>query len=200
MFVQVIQGRVKDPEAARRQIDRWKEELRPGATGWLGATAGVSADNEYIAAVRFESEEAARANSDRPEQGAWAEEMSKLFEGEATFHDCPEVDLMLGGGSDDAGFVQVIQGRTSDQERLRTLGQELGDALRQSRPDVLGGLIAWHGDGGFTQVVYFTSESEARKGESQEPAEEDRARLDELMGLMSDLRYVDLTNPWLESA
>ena len=34
------------------------------------------------------------------------------------------------------------------------------------RPDLLGGLVAWHGDGGsFTQTSYFTSESDARLAE-----------------------------------
>ena len=35
--------------------------------------------------ARFESEEAAQANSDRPEQGAWWAETAKVFDGEATF-------------------------------------------------------------------------------------------------------------------
>ncbi len=68
MFVQVIQGRAKDPAGLRKQFQAWDNELRPRATGFLGSTAGVSDDGEFIALARFESEEAARANSDSPEQ------------------------------------------------------------------------------------------------------------------------------------
>ena len=36
VFIQVIQGRCNDADALHRQMDRWREELEPGATGWLG--------------------------------------------------------------------------------------------------------------------------------------------------------------------
>ncbi|MGH8826627.1 MAG: hypothetical protein ACRDVZ_03295, partial [Jiangellaceae bacterium] len=84
MFVQVIQGRVSDEGQVRTAFDRWVDDLAPGATGWLGSTAGVTEDGRFVALVRFESEEAARRNSDRPEQGAWWAETSQLFIGEAT--------------------------------------------------------------------------------------------------------------------
>ncbi len=71
MFVQVINGRTSQPEALAEAFDRWKAELSPGATGWLGSTGGVTDDGTVIAVARFESEEAARANSARPEQDAW---------------------------------------------------------------------------------------------------------------------------------
>ena len=71
MFVQVIEGRVADRDALRRQMDRWMSELRPGATGFLGSTAGVTDDGYAIAFARFESAAAAEANSERPEQGRW---------------------------------------------------------------------------------------------------------------------------------
>ena len=31
MFVQIIEGRVADPDGLRRQMDTWMSELRPGA-------------------------------------------------------------------------------------------------------------------------------------------------------------------------
>ena len=37
--------------------------------------------------------------------------------------------------------------------------------LRKVRPDLIGAVVAWHGDGGFTQAAYFVSETEARKNE-----------------------------------
>ena len=97
MFVQVMEGRVRDVEGLRAQVDRWRAELAPGATGFLGTTAGTTADGNFIAIVRFESEEAARANSDRPEQGEWWAATSGLYEGDVTFTDCPDVDTFGAG-------------------------------------------------------------------------------------------------------
>jgi hypothetical protein len=68
VFVQVIQGQVADAAKVRAAMDRWGQELAPGARGWLGSTAGVTEDGRFIALARFESEEAARRNSGRPEQ------------------------------------------------------------------------------------------------------------------------------------
>jgi hypothetical protein len=200
MFTQVIQGEMSDAGELRAALDRWVDELAPGASGWLGSTGGVTDDGRFVALVRFESEEAARRNSDRPEQDQWFRETSKLFSGDATFHDCRDVEQFLRGGSDDAGFVQVIQGRTRDVERMRALGEQSGSLLADFRPEVIGGTVALHGDGGFTQAVYFTSEEAAREGERKEPTPELKALLDEEMALYEgDLTYFDLRDPWLNS-
>ncbi len=66
MFVQVITAKVVDREGLSRQLDRWERELRPGAEGFLGSTSGATDEGRFIALVRFESEEAAQRNSDRP--------------------------------------------------------------------------------------------------------------------------------------
>lgn len=176
MFIQVIQGAVRDAELWRNSMETWERDLRPGAVGVLGATGGLTADGRAIVMARFESEDAARANSGRPEQGAWWSEASKAFEGDVAFHDCREVDLLLGGGSDEAGFVQIIQGRAKDPQQLRRLSEESQAILRERRPDVLGMVVAWHGDGGFTQAVYFTSEGEARRMEKATEGDELRQR------------------------
>ena len=42
MFVQAFEGRVADQDGLRRQLERWMTELRPGAHGFLGSTAGVT--------------------------------------------------------------------------------------------------------------------------------------------------------------
>jgi hypothetical protein len=201
MFVQVVQGQVSDAQQLREAGERWLRELQPGSVGWLGTTSGVTADGQGILIARFESEEAARRNSDRPEQTQWWMETSKLFAGDVAFHDCREVYEMLGGGSDDAGFVQVIQGRATDMEKARSMGDRFDRALREYRPDVLGGLICVHGDGSgdFTQVIYFTSEAEAREGERKQPTGEAAEMMREEMELFTDLRYFDLTNPYLDS-
>ena len=198
MFVQVMQGRVNDAARLKQQFDGWITGVGQGATGWLGATAGVAADGEFVAVVRFESEEAARANSDRPEQDAWWQETAGCFDGDVTFVDCRDVDQFGAGGSDQAGFVQVMQGR-ADRDKVRSLAPQMEEAIKEQRPDVIGGLIAWHGDGRFTQVVYFTSEAEARQAESAEASAEPTPEQQEMMSVFSDLTYIDLKEPWLSS-
>jgi hypothetical protein len=56
-------------------------DVRPGAVGCLGATAGVTSLGGFVAVVRFEHEEAALESSRRREQSAWWEETSRFFEG-----------------------------------------------------------------------------------------------------------------------
>ena len=63
--------------------------------------------------ARFESEEAATANSQRPEQDAWWSETAKLLDGEATFRNSTDVIVDVQGDPDQAGFVQVMQGRAA---------------------------------------------------------------------------------------
>src|SRR5690348_2273573 len=104
MFVQVLRGQVSDPEQVRDALGRWMEQLADGATGWLGSTAGVTEDGRFIALARFESEQAARRNSDRPEQNQWWMETSKLFTGEVTFRDSSDVTVDVAGEPDKAGF------------------------------------------------------------------------------------------------
>jgi hypothetical protein len=198
MFAQVIQGKVSDPAGLRAAMERWMDNLSSGATGWLGTTAGVADDGTAIALARFESEDAARRNSDRPQQGEWWEETARLFSGDVTFHDCREVITLGEGGSDDAGFVQIIQGRAKDEVRLRQLGEEFGSRVQNVRPDVIGGLVALHGDARFTQAVYFKSEAEARRGESDRSPEAQQGQ-NELMSLIEDVRFYDLRQPWLHS-
>jgi hypothetical protein len=199
MFIQVIQGRLTNPDGFRRELDRWRAELRPGAAGWLGSTGGATEDGRFVTLVRFESEEAARRNSDRPEQDAWWREASQHL-AEVAFHDSARVHTFKQGGSDEAGFVQVIQGHSDDMERLAELGLAEEETLAQQAPHILGMTVVEHADrpGDFTQAVYFTSEEEARRWERENPAESE-PRAAELFSLMTDLRYFDLRDPWLES-
>jgi len=198
VFVQVIQAKTSDADALEGQLDRWAEELAPGAEGYLGTTAGVAADDAFIVIARFESEEAARANSDRSEQGSWWEETSKHLEGDVTFHDCDEVLTHLDGGSDDAGFVQVMQGRVTDRDRFRSIQDELLENLQDERPEILGMVEAWDDDF-VTTAVYFASEHTAREGEGKAVPEDVREKLNEMRTLVEDLTYLDLADPWLSS-
>ena len=201
MFVQVIQGTVTDAEQLHAALDRWARELAPGATGWLGSTCGVTEDGRAIALARFESEEAARRNSDRPEQDKWWAETARLFTGEVTFRDSSDVDVDLVGDPDRAGFVQVIQGRGSDPDRARELMNQDSAEMAAFRPDILGSVAVGHEAGGYTVAIYFTSEAEAREGERKQPPPEIAARMEEMNSLNIGVpEFFDLKQPWLYSA
>jgi hypothetical protein len=196
MFIQVIQGRCSDAERLRGQWDRWESDLQGGASGWLGSTAGVTDDGTFVAVARFESRELAAQNSGRPEQDAWWRETEACFDGDVTFRDYDGAIEWLGGGSDDAGFVQVMQGRVDDADAFRKFSEQPMAGLSELRPEIIGGTVAIADDGDFTQTIYFTSEAEAREGEKKEMPEDVRRELEKAMGEMKDLTYLDLRNPW----
>jgi hypothetical protein len=200
MFVQVIKGRTSQSEALAEAFDRWKAELSPGATGWLGSTGGVTDDGTFIAVARFESEEAARANSARPEQDAWWSETAKLLDGDVTFNDSTDVDVDVNGDPDRAGFVQVMRGRVSDPQRAKELMAEDPGTWAEFRPDVIGNLSIGHEDGGYTMVMYFTSEADAREGETKEMPPQMQAQMDEMSKLnVEEPEFFDLKRPILNS-
>ena len=199
MFVQCIKAKVADEQGVRAAMERWRTDLMPGADGYLGTTAGFLDDGSFIALARFESEEAARRNSERPEQGEWFAQMESKFDGPAQFVDSSDVEEWLDGGSDDAGFVQVMVGTSPDVQALRSGGRDNLDRLREERPEIIGGYFAVHGDNGYIQTAYFSSEGAARQGESGEPPEDLRAMIEERMRLMGDVTYYDLHEPILES-
>lgn len=204
MFVQVIQGRVSDPAQVKALLDRWLEEVAPGAVGWLGSTSGATDDGEAIGVVRFTSAEDAQRNGDRPEQDAWWQEMAKVFTEPPTFRNCTDVETFLEGGRDDAGFVQVIQGRIVDEDAYQVAAQAMRqiDAAAFDRSALIGGVIARDGDH-ITQVVYFTDEASARENEANPPDPEENPEFSEAMAkwdtAVADLRYLDLRDPWFAS-
>ena len=198
MFVQVIQGRTSDPAALRAALERYAD-LSPGAEGFLGATAGVTEDGRFVDVVRFQSADAARRNNARPEQEAWWTEVSRLI-GDGVMHETDDVDVALVGDPDQAGFVQVMQGRTTDRQRAKELMSGDSTDWASFRPDILGSVNIDHGDGGWTSVIYFTAEAEAREGERKEPPPELQAQMAEMMTLADGpIEYFDLTDPWLYS-
>jgi len=196
MFIQMIQGSCSRQDEAHELLDEWRRDLAPGATGWLGGTYGFTDEGQLMGVVRFESREAAMANSARPEQGAWAERLTALMDGPLEFHDCDDVTLLFDGGSDEAGFVQIIRGRVDDPSRLKAM---LADTttLHEMRPEILGGTLAIEADGTFIETVAFTSEDAARQGERMEPPAEVRR---ELEYAMKGASFYDLHHPWFDSA
>jgi hypothetical protein len=201
MFAQVIQGRTSDPQGLRAAMDRWVRELAPGAVGWLGSTGGVTEDGRFIEVARFESAEAADRNSHRPEQSQWWEEMSRRIDGDATFHDSEDVTVDLQGDPDRAGFVQIMQGKVTDAARAKELmGRMNADDMAGLRPDILGSVSIGEDDGEWTQVLYFTSEAEAREGERKEMPPEAQAVMAEMMKIsVGPPDFFDLREPTLDS-
>jgi hypothetical protein len=197
MFVQVITATVDDREGVRRLGERWSTELRPGATGFLGATIGITDDGTLVNVARFESRDAAAANSERAEQGAWWSEVEKCLRGAATFRESEDVTIDQRGDLDSAGFVQVMQGRLHDVERARELGRDIGELLATERPDLLGDVMIIHPDGSFTDLAYFTSEAAAREGESKEPSAGMQAALEQMGQVWEVTEYLDLRDPSL---
>lgn len=193
MFAQVITGTLKDRSLFEEREAIWRSELRPTASGFLGSTSGVTSDGTFVLVARFESEASARLNSERPEQVAWFEGTAKAFDGTPSFRDSSDVQLVLGGGSDVAGFVQVIDGRTSNEAELRKVLESAESELKTMRPDLLGVVVVWHGDGAFTEVVYFASLDEARRNEASMSDDPTAQRLTELLD--GPMTFYDLTEP-----
>ena len=201
MFIQIIQGRCTRQDELHAQLDMWRDRYAATAPGWLGGTYGFTDDDMFVGVVRFESKEAAAANSQRAEQAAWWTDTEKCFDGPVEFHDCDKVLMMLDGGSDDAGFVQVIRGKIDDPALLEAELEEMSNMLHRERPEIIGSTLAIEEDGTFTETVAFTDEAAAREGERKAmPATE------EVRHLMRDwqrnthgLQYLDLHHPWFAS-
>ena len=195
MFVQVIKGRTSDPEGLRRQLERWRDEVRPGARGFLGSTVGITDDGTVVAFARFDDEAAARTNSDRPEQTAWWQETSRYFDGEPSFRESSDVSTLFGGGSDTAGFVQVMEGTVTDRAEADAFETpEMLEQLRAARPDLIGAVRVWFADGGFVEAAYFTSEADARTGEA---STEFSGPQQQYMAIFAEMAFLDLRDPLL---
>ena len=193
MFVQVIKGKVTDADGWLKAGERWRDEVRPGAKGFLGSTSGVTDDGTAIIIARFEDEASARANSERPEQTAWYEDAQKYFDGEPAFRESSDTSTLFEGGSDRAGFVQIMEGTVPDRAKAEALEtDEMLEQLRKARPDLLGGLRVWFDGGDYIECAYFTSEEEARVGEKSGDFEAPAEEFDAAFGEMS---YLDLREP-----
>jgi hypothetical protein len=197
VYVQIIEGHAADRAGMERLMQRWVAELRPGATGFLGTTAGVAADGRAIAVVRFESADAARANSDRPEQSRWWAEMEKCYDGPIEFTESDDTEQFLSGGSDEAGFVQVVKSDDVDREAVARLDRAFERHAESWRPDLIGGLRVWTGESTGYDISYFTSEAAAREGESKPPPQELADLFEEFQAAMANTEFIDLQDPWL---
>jgi hypothetical protein len=198
MFVQVIKGKTNNPEAVLALGEKWQNELRPGAKGYVGSTTGVTADGTFVGVIQFTDEVAAKENSDRPEQDAFFKEMSQYIDGEPNFRESSDTALLFDGPSDKATFVQIMESTVKDRAKAEAFeaNDEMLAELRKARPDLLGGLRVWLGNPSI-EVAYFTSEADARKGESNEEFAEQG---NEFQDLYENMTYTDLPNPQINLA
>jgi hypothetical protein len=125
--------------------------------------------------------------------------MEKCFDGEVTFFECDDVQVALGGGSDDAHFVQIMEGRSDDVPRMHELMGRHPDEMHAARPEILGGMMMDVGGGRYVEAFYFTSEDAARQGEQQDVPDDVRADLEAGMAMMGDVTFFDLREPLLIS-
>jgi hypothetical protein len=200
MFIQVIQGRATNPPGIRRDLGRWQRQLAADADGWLGSTTGITEDGWSITVVRFASQAQARRNSDRPEHREWWRDASQHL-ARVAVHDASKVHTYRDGGTDQAGFVQVLQGHSDDVEGMASLRRDQEEVLARRAPQILGMTLAEHADwpGDFTQIMYFTSEPDARRFEQEPPSEAGEPVLERLRGLMTNSRSFDLRDPQMLS-
>ena len=197
MFVQVIEGRVADKDRLRQQLDRWVDELKPGAKGYLGSTGGVTDDGHVILFARFDSVESARTNSDRAEQGKWWAQTEACFDGDVTFTESEDIETFLAGGSNDAGFVQVMKTSGVGHDQAAELDSQMAAVAAEWRPDLIGGFRVWTGPDSAVGGNYFTSEADARAGEQKPPPAQFAGDQATFESLMANTTFLDLHEPWL---
>jgi hypothetical protein len=178
----------------RMLVDDWCGAMadRPG---WLGGTYGFTDDDHFVGVVRFDSRSACDEACQMPGADMWWAGAEALMDGACEIHQSDDVSMMLDGGSDDAGFVQIMHGRVADESKFRHLmtDAEMTSMLHQARPEIIGATLAIESDGTFTETIAFTDEAAAREGEQMEmPAEIGS----EFESAIADVEYIDLHRPW----
>ena len=194
MFVQVVRGVIADPAATFARLDHWVEHLAPGAEGWLGTTAGVTADGELVSFVRFSTVADARRSSDRVEQGQWWAGSVLLFTGDVVFDNYEDVEVLGDGGADGAGSVEVLLGRTRAGRPGSDLGARLAALTADPALGAIGGILGRHEDGQFAHAVWFCRSAPARTQPLLDPQS-----LLERRTLLSDVRVLRLEKLWFGS-
>ena len=187
-FVVLAQGAAADPDALRRSWEDWQERARASAGGWLGSTAGIAPAGHWLAALRYSSEEEARAARD---------DVGSFLPGVTAVELTGDVQVVEGNGSPAAGrFVQVMRAHVPDRRRLEDVEAAIGDRFAALRPDFLTGIRAWTGADRLTVVDWFTSEAEARAGEAAGIPADLGSLFGEWMSLLHDVEWNDLVEPW----
>jgi len=194
VFIQMVQGACSQEDDMRMLVDEWCERMGD-VPGWLGGTYGFTDDGHFVGVVRYESATACKETCAASDAGAWWAAAEEMFDRPPEIHQSEDVMIMLDGGSDAAGFVQVMRGKVGNSDTLRRImtDQDMTSMLHQARPDILGATMLIEDDGTFTETISFTDEDSARKGETMEMPAEVAADLQEAM---AEVDYYDLHKPW----
>jgi hypothetical protein len=193
MFVQFIRATITDVEGLRAHLKRGRVELTPGVVGFLGSTAGVSTNDDFVVLARYDSAAACTASRARPESEAWWRDLEAFIDGEPVVKESGRVSVLI-SGTDNAGFVQIMEG-TGDPAALAALDERFLELAPTYRPDIMGGYRAYFDDGTWADITYFTSETEARAGESREMPAEVAQLFEEFGRVAGIVAYHDLTEP-----
>jgi hypothetical protein len=194
VFIQMVAGRCNEDDDMRMLVDDWCRRMSD-EPGWLGGTYGFTEEGMFLGVVRYESAGAWKECCSADDAGMWWAAAEEVFDGKPEFHQSEDVIMMLDGGSDDAGFVQVMRGRVVDSEKLRRLmtDQHMTSMLHQARPEIIGATLIIEDDGTFTETVSFTDEASARRHEAEAMPAEVAADLEEAI---AEVDYHDLHKPW----
>ena len=198
MFLLTVEGRTGTPDALHEDVLNWPGEVGRSAVGWLGNTAGVSNDGDFVLLMRFESEEAAWITSDLPEQGRWWQTCAEHLDTKPAITGSTTVIGILDGGSDDAAAVRIRRGSAVLNRYRRSLRQ-LETLPPAERAAVIGGIVAWHDGDRFTEALYLTSRDFAQVrqlGTSPTPL---GRFIDGLEASILDAKVIELDEPWLIS-
>ena len=135
MFVQVIEGRTTDPDGLRAQFDKWVAELQPGATGYVGTTAGVAADGRVVCLrpVRVGGRRRGPTASG-PSRARGGPRPRSCSTGPSSSPSRATSRQFLAGGSDDAGFVQVMKVAGVDRAKVEAGDTQFETAGRHAAP------------------------------------------------------------------
>jgi len=193
MFVQFIRATITDVDGLRAHLKRGRAELTPGVVGFLGSTAGISTHGDFVVLARYDSAEAAAASRARPESQVWWSDLQAFIDGEPVVKESGRVSVLI-SGSDAAAFVQLMEG-TGDPAALAGLDERFLELAPTYRPDIMGGYRAYFDDGTWADITYFTSETEARAGESREMPSEVAQLFEEFGRVAGIVAYHDLTEP-----
>ena len=193
VVVEVVQGSTTDPESVRQQLDRWMVDVAPHAPGWRGTTAGVAVDGRFVAMIRFDA-----AVAGIPGHDQWRAETMAMLHGDTSDLIYDRVTVLKRGDDRAAGFVQFVLGRVHDLAAAETYLKDFDPIYAPLRPDSVGRLMAGRDDGRFIGAFAFTSERDARKGETRKVSPEIAAMIKRGNTLGDGpARYIDLTEPWV---
>src|SRR5205807_536120 len=86
-FVQLIEFRTHRIDDLETTVRQWEQAIGSARTArWSVTGAERDHPDSYVQIIEFPSYEAAMANSEHPATSEFADQLSKLCEGEPTFH------------------------------------------------------------------------------------------------------------------